>query len=87
MNVADTTIPLAADCAVAEKTAVLDPCSTVTVAGTAIAGLLLARLTTTSPADFESVTVQEVLAPIPSLFVVHANEDNTGVDHRIKLAV
>ena len=73
--------------AVAEKTAVLDPCGTVTVAGTATAGLLLARLTTTSPADFESVTVQAVLAPIASLVAVHANENNTGVDHRIKLAV
>jgi hypothetical protein len=87
LRVADTTIqPVTNDCAVAVKTAVLSPCSTLTLAGTVMAGLLLARVTTMSPVGFDRVAVQAVPVPTASFVLTHVTDNNDGVDHSVNVA-
>jgi hypothetical protein len=71
----------------AAKAPVVEPCGTVTVAGTVRSGLLLERLTLTLPAALDMVTVHDAFVPAVNSVGVHASEDNTGVDQSVKLAV
>ena len=79
--------PLAMLCAAAVNMAVVAPCTTVAVAGTVIAALLLETATVILLAGFESVIVQVVLVPTVSLFERHASDDNVGVDQRVRVVL
>ncbi len=88
LKVAVTRIqPEADDNVVAWKPALLEPCGTVTVAGTLSAALLLERLTTTFPAEFDMVTVHALLEPAGMLVGAQVSEDKTGAGRSVKLAV
>jgi len=88
LKVAVTTIqPLADNPTFAEKPALMEPCGTMTVAGTVSPRLLLERPIAMFPADFDTVTVHALLEPAAGLVGTQANEDKTGVDQSVKLAV
>jgi hypothetical protein len=79
LKAAETTIePEADDRVVAEKPALLEPWGTATVAGTASAALLLARVTTIFPTEFDMVTVHALLEPAAMLVGTQVSEDNSG---------
>ena len=88
LKVAVTTIqPDADDWVVTGKPALRQPWGTVTLAGTVSPALLLERPTTMFPASFDMVMVHVVLEPAVKLVEAQVNEDRTGVDHSVKLAV
>lgn len=87
LNEAVTVIePDADDWVVTGKPALREPWGTVTEAGTVSPALLLERLTTMSPANFDMVTVHVLPEPAVKLLGEQVSEDKTGVDHSIKLA-
>lgn len=75
--------PAAGDCAVTVKTEFKLPRGTVKLAGTPSAGFTLPIWTVTSPAAFESVTEQLLLAPTGSFVGAQLSDDKVGVDHSV----
>lgn len=88
LKVAVTTTQPEADVAVVTgNPALAEPWGTVTVGGTVTPVLLLPTLTTMLPAAFERVTTQVVPVPADTLVGLQFKEDNTGVDHSVKVAL
>jgi hypothetical protein len=81
-----TTRPEVDDWTDAEKTAVLEPWGTVTLAGTTTAGLSVARLTRIAPAVLDKFTTHVVLPPMASFATAQLSEESVGVDQSARLA-